>query len=253
MVIKEELGGGQLRLTPSQVVGALARTLCRIPKPVEVTKDAVTYVIVVDGLDEALESDGTSRRLPRVMSVLSHVNLWQRVDLVDDVAGKEDMKLYAQTRLGPIGVTIDFDLFVKRAHGNFQWATVALNYLVIGRELDWETGAAGDDMDAFYLLCFRTEFDADYYCIHVLPIVNVLLAACEPLTAQQLFAVVSHAGGIDPKQRDPIFFYRYLGRLSQYLSEDAEGGLSFFHLSVRDWLTSQSAGDFMPVLQRGMR
>ncbi len=218
--------------------------------------------LLIDALDEALTlkqglsilgllSPSRLERLPgwlRVVAttrgepdVLEHLSgLRAEVLNAQDPDNLDDVERFLTHRLGQDKLTalreatgVATNEAIRRlrekSEGNFLWARQALESIERGefsfdRLEDLPSGLPG-----LYRAFFERHFPDDASYAPARKLLEVVVAAAEPLTAGQL----AEASGLDPDYELPSA----LGRLASYLPE-RDGKHVVFHKSLADWLTA---------------
>jgi tetratricopeptide (TPR) repeat protein len=147
------------------------------------------------------------------------------------------------------------DRLVSSAMGNFLFAKMALDALTdpdpVYRLDPYEAGTFPGRLGGLYHAMFQKRFlpeetryeqDLQRYEQQVLPLLNCLIAAHDPIP----MSLLMEATGLDERVA-----HNGLLALSQFLKR-SEAGVSLFHKSVVDWLMDKSASaEFAASLQAG--
>jgi WD40 repeat protein len=239
--------------------------------------------LLVDGLDEAVQhGTQTGPSIPRLVGsflgelatmtcrvrlvlssrpvpgALRHVQgrskllalqasaLENRADLEDFVSGRLEQIRGALKQAGTDAPTVTAWL-TERADGNFLYAEQALLGIESGRLDPSDPDAFPAGLVGLYASQFERLFPGTTgvasYETELRPLLSVLVAAREPLTAEQVAEALGAVGqadaaGLDPM--DPAFTVRQ--RMTQLAAQypEREGRYVPFHASVTEWLSGET-------------
>ncbi|MCX5800583.1 MAG: TIR domain-containing protein [Candidatus Eisenbacteria bacterium] len=215
-------------------------------------------LVVVDSLDEATSMEGETivdllaehaDTLPAwlrivvttrpVSSILIRLARFKTLDLsAERERNQEDVAAYVRQRLSQIESIASSDSELEatcvrlqtRAEGNFLYAHTVLEALTdperrLGHQ---DIGAIPPELKGLYYSLFQKRFkDIKAYELKILPLLNCLVAAREPIPERLL---VSAVNGEEPGVRCGLL------DLAQFLRWREEG-IRLFHSSLADWLT----------------
>jgi hypothetical protein len=223
-------------------------------------------LLVIDSLDEASVPSGetvldvlvrhaedlppwlrivaTTRPEARILDQIRTLRCFElRADIPEN---KADLQQYIQNRLGPAAGGAAARL-MELASGNFLYARHALDALGDGTLSLPSLGTLTPGLSAFYRTIFARLFpDMAVYDRDYGPLLRALAAARGPLP----LAVFQRLTAAEPES-----LHRRLRLLRSYLRAIGEGQTAahtFYHQSLRDWLTNaEEAGDYWLDVRKG--
>jgi WD40 repeat protein len=255
--VEEALSAAQCETDPASAFEeGLINPLHRLPA----TTRGARYLLI-DALDEALTvRDGLSIVQLLAPSRLERLRGWLRVvattrkeaDVLDQLRGLraeqieahdprnlDDIERFLAHRLGEPELAerlaqsgLDAAEAIRRltvhSDGNFLWIQQALTSIMRGEFSFDRIDELPAGLPGLYRSFFERHFPDDASYAAARRLLEVVVAAAEPLTAGELAAT----SGLDPDYELP----RELGRLAPYLPE-RDGRHVFYHRSLADWLT----------------
>ena len=242
---------------------------CLLVRPLQQLIDGTrsTILILIDGMDE-IENDKNVviRKVNQLAEMLgreiSNFPRWikfiltSRPDIsvykplsdvrrIDIDAYKKfnysDVQEYILKRVGTRYQEKNIQKICEKCSGNFLYAKVLCDYICSNKISILDVNNLTPDISSFYLQNFdRTfknveEFDDNYY-----PVLCMLTVSPEPVP------VTTIKNGMHWGQRQYLKFFK---QVSHFLNTD-EDKISFYHKSLKDWLMSEEADEYVvePIL-----
>jgi hypothetical protein len=236
--------------------------LAKIPTP------SNRQILIIDALDEAIDAKGKNPladtialnldKLPEWLGLvitsrpepdlLRRLSAFQPTVLdtshtrnLDDIAAYLKTGLAAHVPAARLDHTVR--ILQEKSEGTFLYASEVLR-AIAAKEFDpADPESFPNGLTGIYTRFFERRFpDTDHYEKRVLPLIEIMLAAREPLPEKTAQAVLGW------KRRDWDDAILSLGSLFPL----REGRLQLFHKSLRDWLTDRErAGDYRAYAEDG--
>lgn len=251
--------------------GAFSEGILNPLHKVRPPEDGIRYILV-DALDEAICYEGRVNIVELLAGRIERMPTWIRVVATtrndpyvlkrlsgfrtEDLNSAEalntsDIVLFITRRLktpelvGKLtesGVSAEavISLLTKRSAGNFLYAVHALDDVQFDRDRFDGFVNLPSGLEGLYLRFFERVFGRarshafDSHYSHARTLLEVILAAHEPLTAAEL----SVATGLDAEMELPRLLRQLAQYLPQRLRNDGQKTFAFYHKSFSDWLSS---------------
>jgi tetratricopeptide (TPR) repeat protein len=217
-------------------------------------------IIVIDALDEAFadpESDLvqvlsarlvefppnikliiTSRKVPEIVDFLSRFNPYEIVATSQENLG--DVKRLLERRLNEAGIKELFEraaanteeaieAIADKAQGNFLYATRVIEDIRNGRIDPASAAEFPRSLVEAYMNYFERAFETREHFKKIRPLLETIIAACEPLNAAQIAHFTN---------RDPFDVESDLELIAEMIPRE-NGRYQAYHRSLADWLCGE--------------
>ncbi len=213
-------------------------------------------IILIDGLDEAsvnrknaianfiasefdklpdwLRIIVTSRPNEEVMTPLQSFHPWMLKSGSD--SNQQDIDDYLNLRLATFSTNSSFDkvkeVIKKNAEGIFLYVSMLCDEIIRGHLSFEQPARFPENMAKYYYCSFDERFkEIETYRTHIRPALQLITAACEPLTKEEIAAFLNW--DID-RVND------WLISMGSFLLVNDNGRIAPFHASLYDWLGNKT-------------
>ena len=221
-----------------------------------------TILILIDGMDE-IENDKTnSNRKVNPLAEMIGFNLsnfprWikfmltsrpdisvykpltdgQKIDIdAFNELNNADVQAYVKRRIGTRYKEHNIQKICAKCNGNFLYAKLLCDYICSNKISILDVNKLTPDISSFYLQNFdRTFKDVEDFEENYYPALCMLAVSPEPVPISTI------KSGMHWGQRQ---YLKFIKQVSHYLNRNEEK-LSFFHKSLKDWIISEDADEYV--------